>query len=193
MTLHNWWFPYCFGTFKMMDFFIIVVVIRKVSQGKDTSHGLHLERTTTCSVCVGADCSCAMGRRSVCPCNTTGMQESFRDAVSEPETQTPWSRSAQVRSETFQQVTRMGHVYYSFPFSYKLWRTLNKQGCIFCSVVSRNTALHSFSHGTHFSGELLFCTIRTFWNQKFWIKESVWELKLNLASGLMNRIFTFRF
>lgn len=54
---------------------------------KDTSHRLDLECTTTCSVCVGEVGSCAMGR-SVCLCNTTGMQESFQDAVSEPETQT---------------------------------------------------------------------------------------------------------
>lgn len=75
--------------FKMSGFFIIiVVVIRKVSKGKDTSCRLHLECTTTPSVCVGAVCSCAMGRRSVCLCNTTGMRESFRDAVIEPETWT---------------------------------------------------------------------------------------------------------
>lgn len=55
--------------------------------GKDTSHRLDLERTTTCSVCVGAVGSCAMGR-SVCLCNTTSMQEPFQDAVSDPETQT---------------------------------------------------------------------------------------------------------
>lgn len=72
--------------------------------------------------------------------------------------------------------------------------TLNKQRCVFCSVVYRNMVLPSFSHGIHCSGEILFCINRTFSNQKFCTEESIWELKLNLASGLTNRIFsTLRF
>lgn len=72
--------------------------------------------------------------------------------------------------------------------------TLDKKRCVFCSVVSRNMALPNFGHGIYCSGEILFCASRNFSNQNFRIKESVWELKLNLASGLMNRIFsTFRF
>lgn len=68
--------------------------------------------------------------------------------------------------------------------------TLNKQRCVFCSVVPRNRVLPSFSHGIRCSGQILFCISRTFSNQKFCTKESLWEPKLNLASGLMNRIFT---
>lgn len=44
--------------------------------------------------------------------------------------------------------------------------TPNKQRSVFCSVVSRNMALPSFSHGIHCSGEILFCTNRTFLKSK---------------------------
>lgn len=175
-------------------FIIIVVVIRKVSKGKDTSRRLHLERTATTSVCVGAVCSCAMGR-SVCVCATQlvcgnpfgmlwlNLRRGHCDHALLRSGLKPSSRS---------QERAMSITVSHFPINFEEV-TWNKQGCVFCSVVSRNMVLHSGIHGIRWSGAILFCTIRTFLNQKFWIKESVWELKLNLASGFMNRIFTFGF
>lgn len=91
-------------------------------------------------------------------CNTAGMQESFRDAVSEPEPWTLWSCTAQVGSETRPENLRSQEWAVSitvshFPINLEEV-TLNKQRCIFCSVASRNMALPSFSHGIHCSGEI---------------------------------------
>lgn len=178
-------FGFVLGFLFALGFFVIIVVfIRKVSKAR-----LHLEWTTTCSVCWSRLQLCYGEEEYV------SVQHNWCETIHLGCCEWGWeTNTVTIHRSGLKPLSRSQEWTVSITFSHFPINleevTLNKQRCLFCSVVYRNMVLPSFSHGIHCSGQILFCINRTFLNQKFCTEENIWELKLNLASGLTNRIFS---